>query len=224
MIRKPVQFKLVGLLKVICLGAVLVTYTNQSAASDSNAPTASNQTSKLPITIYYETLCSDSMVFITHQLYPSWLRREKEMKLRLVPFGKSWIDERNNDTPVYHCQHGPRECELNILHGCIFEKLPFDKAFPVVACLMKNFRTSFDQCIEGHTDKIESINSCHSGTLGRILYRTFQNETDNVHRPLPFVPTIVDDEPYNYYEQDNWLQRFDRKFVERYESKYGTKL
>ncbi|XP_050082395.1 GILT-like protein 2 [Anopheles aquasalis] len=225
MIRKLVDFQLgLGLLKVFCLGAVLVTYSYQAAASDSNAATVSNETSKLPITIYYETLCSDSMVFITHQLYPSWLRREKEMKLRLVPFGKSWIDERNNDSPVYHCQHGPRECELNILHGCILEKLPFNKAFPVVACLMKNFRTSFEKCIESHADKKEAINSCSKGQLGGILYKDFANQTDSVHRPLPFVPTIVDDEPYNYYEQDNWLQHFDRKFVERYEAKYGTKL
>ncbi|XP_035776302.1 gamma-interferon-inducible-lysosomal thiol reductase-like isoform X2 [Anopheles albimanus] len=169
MIRKLVEFELLDLLKVICVGAVLVTYSNRAAASDSNAPTGSNETSKLPITIYYETLCSDSMVFITHQLYPSWLRREKEMKLRLVPFGKSW-------------------------------------------------------CIEGHTDKKESIKSCSKGQLGATLYKSFANQTDSVHRPLPFVPTIVDDEPYNYYEQDNWLHHFDRKFVERYEAKYGTKL
>uniref|UniRef100_A0AAG5CRW7 Gamma-interferon-inducible lysosomal thiol reductase n=1 Tax=Anopheles atroparvus TaxID=41427 RepID=A0AAG5CRW7_ANOAO len=189
------------------------------------ATSATNQTvEKLPVTIYYETLCGDSMVFITYQLYPTWLRRANEMNLRLVPFGKSAIDEQPNMPTKYYCQHGARECQLNMLHGCILEKLPFEKAFPVVACLMKNFRTDFNTCIQGHESSVQSIIECSDGQLGAKLYKQFATETDNVYRPLPFVPTIVSDQPYNYYEQDDWLQRFDQKFVQRYEAKYGVKL
>ncbi|XP_058056227.1 GILT-like protein 2 [Anopheles bellator] len=195
--------------------------TNKSTSFDD---TSNNQTFILPVTIYYETLCSDSMVFITHQLYPSWLRRGKEMKLELVPFGKSWIEQRDSDGPVYHCQHGVRECQLNILHGCILENLSMSQAFPVIACLMKNFRTSFDNCMENYADKKQSIVDCSQGQLGAQLYERFANQTDAVHRPLPFVPTIVGDESYNYYEQDEWLHHFDRKFAQRYEQQHGRKL
>uniref|UniRef100_A0A182MJK3 Uncharacterized protein n=1 Tax=Anopheles culicifacies TaxID=139723 RepID=A0A182MJK3_9DIPT len=79
-----------------------------------------------------------------------WLRHENEMKLRLVPFGKAWVEELPNEPPKFHCQHGPQECQLNILHGCILKKLPPKKAFAVEACLMKNFRTNFDQVGRSH--------------------------------------------------------------------------
>ncbi|XP_041762174.1 GILT-like protein 2 isoform X2 [Anopheles merus] len=210
---------LIGYLLLLC--SVRAAATNNVNVQSSNPL---NKTDQLPVTIYYETLCSDSMVFITHQLYPSWLRHQKEMKLRLVPFGKAWIEEHPNEEPKYHCQHGPRECQLNILHGCILKKLPPKKAFSVVACLMKNFRTSFEQCMEGHESFQTSVVNCSQGQQGAKLFKEFANETDNVHRPLPFVPTIVADEPYNYYEQDDWLQHFDRKFIERYEAKFGVKL
>ncbi|XP_053671560.1 GILT-like protein 3 [Anopheles nili] len=183
----------------------------------------SSYTPKLPVTVYYEALCSDSMVFIKNQLYPTWLRHENKMNLRLVPFGKAWIEERANDTPKFYCQHGPRECELNILHGCILKKLAFKKAFPVVACLMTNFQTSFDQCIEEYASYKQGIVNCSQGQKGAKLFAKFGNETDSVHRPLPFVPSIVGDQPYDFYEQDDWLQHFERKFAERYEAKFGTK-
>uniref|UniRef100_A0A182M446 Uncharacterized protein n=1 Tax=Anopheles culicifacies TaxID=139723 RepID=A0A182M446_9DIPT len=66
--------------------------------------------------------------------------------------------------------------------------------------------------------------SQRQGQLGVSLFKKFANETDNVYRPLPYVPTIVGDQPYDYYEQDDWLQHFERKFVERYEAKFGVKL
>ncbi|XP_035890567.1 GILT-like protein 3 [Anopheles stephensi] len=144
------------------------------------------------------------MVFNTQQLFASWLRHEKEMKLRLVPFGKAWVEEPPNEQPKLHCQHGPRECQLNILHGCILKKLPPKKAFAVVVCLIKNFRTTFDQCIEGHESFKNAIVNCSQGEQGFSLFKKFQ--------------------PYDFYEQDDWLQHFERKFVERYEEKFGVKL
>uniref|UniRef100_A0A182QX00 Gamma-interferon-inducible lysosomal thiol reductase n=1 Tax=Anopheles farauti TaxID=69004 RepID=A0A182QX00_9DIPT len=196
-----------------------------STEESPNIKTPQNRTDKLPITIYYEALCSDSMVFITNQLYPSWLRRENEMLLRFVPFGKAWIEERPDEPAKFHCQHGPRECELNVLHGCILKKMPPKKAFAVVACLMKNFRTRFEQvCMEGHESYKDGIVQCSQGPKGEKLFKKFANETTAVHQPLPFVPTVVDDQPYNFYEQDDWLEHFDRKFVERYEAKFGVKI
>uniref|UniRef100_A0A4Y0BHE0 Gamma-interferon-inducible lysosomal thiol reductase n=1 Tax=Anopheles funestus TaxID=62324 RepID=A0A4Y0BHE0_ANOFN len=213
-----------------CLLALLIVgsygFMETKATKNVNVQSSNslNKTDKLPVTIYYEALCSDSMVFFTHQLYPCWLRHENEMKLRLVPFGKAWVEEQPNEPPKFHCQHGPQECQLNVLHGCILNKMPLKKAFPVVACLMKNFNTNFDQCIEEHASYKNAVVKCSQGQLGVNLFKKFANETDNVHRPLPFVPSIVGDQPYDFFEQDDWLQKFERKFVERYEAKFGVKL
>lgn len=39
---------------------------------------------------------------------------------------------------------GFRECQLNKLHACILEHLPFDDAFNIISCLMHSFRSSVD--------------------------------------------------------------------------------
>ena len=98
---------LIGSLLLLC--PVRAAATNNVNVQSSNTL---NKTDQLPVTIYYETLCSDSMVFITHQLYPSWLRHQKEMKLRLVPFGKAWvfIDTYRSVRTKYNLCHSTHRC------------------------------------------------------------------------------------------------------------------
>lgn len=179
---------------------------------------------KLQVTIYYEALCYDSISFITNQLAPSWERRRSQMDLKLVPFGKAYIDDRNPSSPIYYCQHGHRECTLNILHGCILDKLTLEKAFPVVACLMKGFRTSFDACIGENQEVKEEIEECAVGSRGATLFKQFSEETNRVATPLPFVPSIQIDEVYDYFDQDRWLNRFERSFREDYRKKFSKSL
>uniref|UniRef100_A0A182VYN6 Gamma-interferon-inducible lysosomal thiol reductase n=1 Tax=Anopheles minimus TaxID=112268 RepID=A0A182VYN6_9DIPT len=98
------------------------------------------------------------------------------MQLRLVPFGKAWVEEQPNEPPKFHCQHGPQECQLNILHGCILKKLPPKKAFTVVACLMKNFRTNFEQCLKGSKAYRNSIINCSQGLKGVSLLKSLSSK------------------------------------------------
>ncbi|XP_058825799.1 GILT-like protein 3 [Topomyia yanbarensis] len=179
---------------------------------------------KLKVTVYYETLCPDSVSFITYQLVPAWGRYRAQMDLKLVPFGKSYIDESNPSRPVYHCQHGRKECTLNILHGCILDKLPFDKAFAVVGCLMQSMRTSFDKCIVLHETAKAEIQECARGNQGAKLYKRFSDETNRVATPLSFVPTIEVNGVYDIFEQDQWLYRFDRTFRQEYGKKFNQTL
>lgn len=45
----------------------------------------------------------------------------------------------------FSCQHGPSECQLNMLHACILDEVPFDIAFPIIACLMAGPNTNLEQ-------------------------------------------------------------------------------
>ncbi|XP_039439649.1 GILT-like protein 3 [Culex pipiens pallens] len=196
-----------------------------------SAPTASGPVGitttvddKLQVTIYYEALCYDSISFITNQLAPTWARYRERMDLKLVPFGKAYIDDSNPSDPVYYCQHGHRECTLNILHGCVLDKLPLEKAFPVISCLMKGFRTSFDECIKPSEAAKSDIEECAAGPRGATLFKQFSNETATVGNPLGFVPTIEVDKVFELFDQDKWLYRFVSMFQREYKRKFNVTL
>jgi len=52
------------------------------------------ESSKVKIDVYYETLCPDSIQFIRRQLYPTFNKIGQIMDINLVPYGKAEV--RNN--------------------------------------------------------------------------------------------------------------------------------
>lgn len=46
---------------------------------------------KLHVAVYYESLCGDSIRFITNQLNPAYADLKDHIEILFVPFGKSWV-------------------------------------------------------------------------------------------------------------------------------------
>ena len=46
---------------------------------------------KVNITVYYESLCPDSIEFITAQLYPTYQSFEKYLNVEFIPFGNAEV-------------------------------------------------------------------------------------------------------------------------------------
>ncbi|KAF7998447.1 hypothetical protein HCN44_009969 [Aphidius gifuensis] len=77
---------------------------------------------RVVIGVYYEALCPDSKNFIIRQLLPTYKKLKDQVIIQLIPYGKAKT-ENTSDGPEFDCQHGPTECEANMIHSCAIEVL-----------------------------------------------------------------------------------------------------
>merc|ERR1711911_205113 len=78
--------------------------------------TAAYAQEKVLMNVYYESLCPDSLQFLVNQLGPQYESLSSIMDVRLIPFGKARFRARKDAGYTFDCQHGPRECQGNMMH------------------------------------------------------------------------------------------------------------
>merc|ERR1719242_1755137 len=131
------------------------------------------QTVKL--SVHYESLCPDSIRFVTGQLYPSWKHFGDDiLKLDLNPFGKA------NFTPSgsswdFTCQHGPDECRGNKVQACILDKVSDPAEYvPLITCLMgsESPPDAAGECIASlgtESVTVKEVEDCANSEVGSNL-------------------------------------------------------
>lgn len=169
---------------------------------------------KVPVTVYYESLCPDSKAFITEQLTPA-LRSPLGMyvELQLVPYGKSTFNTQGSDT-IFTCHHGPNECYGNKVHSCAIKNIEADsfqagktkqsKTVDFIYCIMQ--RSFPDQTFQtqscGDENEIKNwknIQECANSTEGSSLLKENGMLTQSLNPSLTSVPTILF---RNHYDHD----------------------
>ncbi|XP_068249016.1 gamma-interferon-inducible lysosomal thiol reductase-like [Palaemon carinicauda] len=69
------------------------------------------------VTVYLETLCPDSMIFVKHQLAPAWENLREIMHVDFNAYGFV-LETPLSEGYEFSCQHGADECKGNMIIEC----------------------------------------------------------------------------------------------------------
>ncbi|XP_042884447.1 gamma-interferon-inducible lysosomal thiol reductase-like isoform X3 [Penaeus japonicus] len=173
--------------------------------------------STMRIEIYYEVLCPDSRHFIMKQLTPAYEKLKDILQVGLVPYGKAETQEKNGKI-TFDCQHGPRECEGNIVHACVTNIIKDEaKQIAIVHCMIDRNEQPMlvgKKCVEKHGENWGSISSCVSSDKGISILKHMGQMTHRLKPEVSFIPTITIDGSQE--DQKHILQDFHKVLCKRY--------
>ncbi|XP_055904291.1 GILT-like protein 1 [Eupeodes corollae] len=159
---------------------------------------------KINVLVMYESLCPDSVRFMTNQLGPNYDSLKDVINVNLVPFGKS---ESVNNGAQFFCQHGPAECEGNRMQSCVLDQTSNqDAQVKFAVCQMSGQYDSSSQYCAQLAGLSGDITECMNSDLGTVLQLEAEKIT-KIYDPS-FVPTIVYDGKFDQKLQDRSLSNF----------------
>jgi interferon gamma-inducible protein 30/cytochrome c oxidase assembly factor 7 len=181
-------------MKVLAYLAVLV------ASIGIVAPAATQ--AKLKVSVYYETLCPDSIRFITTQLYPAYKELPEYLELDFVPYGFADITSAPNGTFSFSCHHGDEECYGNKVHACAIAQLEKEAADAFVNCSMNqtNPPRAGQLCSDLLNVSFAPIEACAEAETGSLLLVENGIRTQTLEPSMYWVPWMTYDDVF--YPED----------------------
>lgn len=132
------------------------------------------------ITVFYETLCPDSKNFVVKQLTNTYKKLPHLVDISYVPFGKAKTIVNKDGSLDFECQHGPIECEGNIVHACTVENIQDPTLrLNLISCMITDNmlpKDAFHRCAREYSvDDTESrkIISCSESPHGKELLKVY---------------------------------------------------
>lgn len=165
---------------------------------------------KVKVSVYYETLCPDSIAFISDQLYVNYdLFKDSLIQLELIPYGfAKEIDDHGNKT--FTCQHGVNECYGNLIHGIAIATQPITTSAQFVYCAESNdspaSESTLKSCAETNGISWSLIEEYQSNGKGADIMS--DNGKKTVALNPNFIPTIVFNDKFNQEDQDQAISDF----------------
>lgn len=179
------------MLGVLVLGLICFS-SGFVSCSPSEAP-------KVSLALYFESLCPDCQLFIRKQLYPTYLKVGEIFNLTLVPYGNA-EERRSGDKWVFECQHGPKECQGNLIETCAIALLKnISVSFPFIHCFEENTEKSEDpqpaaiaeKCAKSLGIDYSPIETCVSGPQGNSLEHQMAMKTNALKPQHQYVPWVT---------------------------------
>lgn len=162
-------------------------YADESMKRPSDAP--------VYVMVFYEALCPDSKNFVLKQLQPAYDRAPNLIDIQFVPYGKAKTSTKADGSLEFDCQHGPIECDANIIHACVIEAVHDAKTrLDMVACMIRDNmipKDAFYRCAKEYSVEIESIQKCYMSPHGAELLKLHGEATHALRPAVSFIPTIT---------------------------------
>lgn len=178
---------------------------------------AEHEDQRVPVTVYYESLCPDSRKFFIQQLYPSLQGNlSGYVNLTLIPYGKSSFEQHGAEYK-FTCHHGVKECLGNKIHACALKNIDEGRktnglgynrnAVGYINCLMDRSSKDTDfptkECAElNQVTNLMMIENCAMHLNGAQYLANYGSLTDAFQKPLASVPTIVFNKHYKKEDSD----------------------
>ncbi|CAN7944532.1 unnamed protein product, partial [Ixodes hexagonus] len=158
--------------------------------------TASNS-AIVKVRLFYESHCPYSQRFITDQLWPTYQKLGKSMKVRLVPFGLATKNEttRKDTKRVIEikCHHGTKECLANMIQTCaIAMTRPVYRSLEFISCMSAS-KSPYDvaqTCAKSVGVKWKVVDRCVKSKLGTLLFYKMGQKTWAIAPRIVYVPYI----------------------------------
>uniref|UniRef100_A0A5B7A6R3 Putative gamma-interferon-inducible lysosomal thiol reductase isoform X1 n=1 Tax=Davidia involucrata TaxID=16924 RepID=A0A5B7A6R3_DAVIN len=175
---------------------LLLTTTLLLSADSSSASASSDQSEKVTLALYYETLCPYCSNFIVNYLINLFDDDGllSIVDLKLLPYGNAKIGSNRTIT----CQHGPSECLLNTVEACAIHVWPdLTEHFPFIYCIetliYEDKTTQWESCFEKLGLDPTPVADCYSSGYGNEIELGYAAETNALQPPHKFVPWVVVD-------------------------------
>merc|ERR1712166_758509 len=157
---------------------------------------------KVAIDLYYESYCPycrDQIVGNFKKAYETEGFFDMAT-VTLHPYGNAHESANSNGEWSFSCQHGPTECQYNVLEACALNNLQTTQgAFPFIECVEASLPSAdYDgvatKCAKqvGVTS-VDKILTCFKGVQGNALEHKVALATEALSPPHGYVPWLVAD-------------------------------
>ncbi|XP_027232210.2 gamma-interferon-inducible lysosomal thiol reductase-like [Penaeus vannamei] len=155
------------------------------------------------VSVYYESLCPDSQRFVVTQLYPVWQDLKEIMLLDVNSYGKS-KDTPAGDGYTFECQHGPDECEGNIMLTCAKKYSSEEQYMSFANCTMAELvgTAAGARCAEVSGVNYTRVYDCFNSVEGQQLQHEVGVKQAQLNPPLNYVPWILINEVFTEEQLD----------------------
>uniref|UniRef100_A0A0D9Z5X3 Uncharacterized protein n=1 Tax=Oryza glumipatula TaxID=40148 RepID=A0A0D9Z5X3_9ORYZ len=162
---------------------------------------------KVPLALYYETLCPYCSRFIVNHLAGIFEDGIVDaVDLRLVPYGNAHVVGANN---TISCQHGSEECFLNTVEACAIDAWPdlrvhFRFIYCVEDLVVNHKQREWESCFGKLNLDPKPVTDCYKGERGHQLSLKYGRQTDALQPPHKYVPWVVVDGQPLYEDYENF--------------------